>query len=88
MPDFKNISVVSFSNIGSQVLRDNLTKQEKRILLLMLNLRMTSTFVGKKKIHLVLIKPFHADVKISTKSQSQILNRFETTVQNVRIKFS
>jgi hypothetical protein len=88
MPDFKNISVVSFSNIGSQVLRDNLTKQEKRILLLMLNLKMTSTFVGNKKFHLVLTKPFHADVKISTKIQSQILNRFETTVQNVQIKFS
>jgi len=88
MPDFKNISVISFSNIGSQVLRDNLTKQEKRVLLLMLNLKMTSTFVGRKKFHLVIIKPFHADVKISTKTQSQILNAFETTVQSVQIKFS
>jgi hypothetical protein len=54
----------------------------------MLNLKLSSTSVGRKKFCISITDPFIADVKISSKIKSHILNRFETTVQNVRIKFS
>jgi hypothetical protein len=88
MLQISKITVTSSKNTGLQVLKDNLTATEKRILIYMLNNDILEGQVKNKVFNIKITGNNTANVVIGTITKSIILGRDEIVKNRVSIKFS
>lgn len=88
MPTISKITVTNVINTGTQVLKDNLTTTEKKILIFMLNAGLNEGQVRNKVFNILKTGNNTADVVVGTITKSIILGRNEIVMHRVKIRYS
>lgn len=88
MATISRITVTSEKNTRSQILKDNLTPTEKKILIHMLNAGLNEGQVRNKVFHISKTASNTAEVVIGTITKSIVLGKNEIVKQRVKIKYS
>ena len=88
METISKITVTSKKNTGLQILKDNLTPTEKKILIHFINAGLNNGQVRNKVFNILKTGNNTADVVILTIANSIVLGKKEIVKKRVKIKYS